>query len=373
MEAGYNYARTTAIGRETSADEALYASMMNYCHEQLGWSVRRTEARVRSEIERRYPKGVLDKLERRQWALPGKRVLDVGAGQGGCLIELLARGADAVGVEPFDEFAEVARLRLDAAGFDRQRLVQSRGEELPFPDDSFDYAISLQVLEHVADPGAILTELYRVLKPGARVFIACENYLSFREQHYKMRWFPLLPKALGVRYLRLRGRPPAFFRDHVHYSTYLQIVRRCREIGFVDLTYRSERRRWERRQAERHARNARARRLPVMRPLARGRDRLANLAFGPRYHASRAFRAGIRLHLEKPGPRLPREGARHRTIDQAATASGDPSRSDRAEQNRGGTETGWGDREPGRDDPGPRGRMVLAEVLSTSSGRRERP
>jgi SAM-dependent methyltransferase len=46
------------------------------------------------------------------------------------------------------------------------------GEKLPFADASFDGVISVAVLEHVQDPFRCAAELYRVLKPGGRIFAA---------------------------------------------------------------------------------------------------------------------------------------------------------------------------------------------------------
>lgn len=46
------------------------------------------------------------------------------------------------------------------------------GRILPFPDESFEGVICTQVLEHVPDPGLLLAEMYRVLKPGGRLIMS---------------------------------------------------------------------------------------------------------------------------------------------------------------------------------------------------------
>ena len=45
------------------------------------------------------------------------------------------------------------------------RVVRARGEQLPFPSDSFDLVLSHEVLEHVGDDRSSLEEIVRVLRP----------------------------------------------------------------------------------------------------------------------------------------------------------------------------------------------------------------
>jgi len=146
--------------------------------------------RIAIEEKRIIPKTVLDELQLFGWNYQGKKVLEIGVGQGGMMLELLERGADAYGIEPGKEFATLARMRLKSAGYNASRIYEEPGESLPFPYNCFDYVISLQVLEHLLDPAPVLREIFRVLVPGGQCHLRCDNYLSFREPHYRVWWQP---------------------------------------------------------------------------------------------------------------------------------------------------------------------------------------
>ena len=59
----------------------------------------------------------------------------------------------------------VARVALQ----DRIALTLGRGEQLPFPDATFDALTFTYLLRYVADPAATLAELARVVKPGGPI------------------------------------------------------------------------------------------------------------------------------------------------------------------------------------------------------------
>lgn len=289
---GYDYA--AGVDQVDSTD-LIRQSLHEYLVGELEWNEADFEERLAVELDRRIPRGLFDRLETESgWDLEGRRLLDVGAGQGAAVQEALLRGADAWGIEPSTGFGRVARIRLRDAGFSFKRIVRSFGERLPFPDEAFDYVVSLQVLEHVEDPARVIREIERVLKPGGYCWIACENYLAFREQHYRVAWLPLLPKWLGAAYLTMRGRDPEFLRRHVTYITYPEFKALVSNTALEDVT---RERTLSKAEKPGEIRRAWLRRLTELlntlgapvRPLAKAYQSLRNL-----------FGVGIRAELRKP-------------------------------------------------------------------------
>jgi len=93
-------------------------------------------------------------------------VLDVATGTGAVARELLAeKGCTVVGLDQSPEMLAEARRRLP----DTVTLVQSRAEELPFPDGAFDALTFTYLLRYVEDPAAVLHELARVVRPGGTI------------------------------------------------------------------------------------------------------------------------------------------------------------------------------------------------------------
>ncbi|HXF12766.1 MAG TPA: methyltransferase domain-containing protein [Terriglobales bacterium] len=96
-----------------------------------------------------------------------------------------------------------------------------------------------QVIEHVQNQTSVLNEALRVLKPGGAIYVACPNYLRFYEPHYKVLFFPLLPKFLASFYLRMRRRDPVLLRQ-LTYTTNRRVRRLLRKLNlqFMDLNER---------------------------------------------------------------------------------------------------------------------------------------
>jgi 2-polyprenyl-3-methyl-5-hydroxy-6-metoxy-1,4-benzoquinol methylase len=145
----------------------------------------------------------------------GTRVLEVGTGTGAMLHALRERGANAEGVELRQDLIEEARRWYGDLPI---RRVKDTG--LPFPDDSFDVVISLDVFEHIPDSDAHLREVWRILKADGTYLIQTPN------------------KWTNVVFETIRWRSFTRFRaDHCSLHTLGQLTRRLIRHRFVVRAY----------------------------------------------------------------------------------------------------------------------------------------
>ncbi len=101
----------------------------------------------------------------------GKRVLEIGLGQGADSESLIRRGAAWSGVDLTAESVERVRTRLTLRDLPFEKLQQGTVLHLPFADDTFDMVFSHGVLHHVPEIRQAEKEIHRVLKPGGELVI----------------------------------------------------------------------------------------------------------------------------------------------------------------------------------------------------------
>ena len=125
----------------------------------------------------------LKNRERSEWVLslldlrPGARVLEIGYGPGADVARVL-RAADGITVAGLDRSAVMRQLasRRNAGAVQDGRADLRVGEagSLPFGENEFDSAFSINCAQFWPDPLAAATEIRRVLKPGGYAVIALQ-------------------------------------------------------------------------------------------------------------------------------------------------------------------------------------------------------
>lgn len=169
--------------------------------------------------------------------VPGEQVLDVGSGPGLLAYDMavaVGPGGRVRGIDASRSMVAMAAKRCAAQSWVDFQLADAT--KLPFPDASFDAAVSTQVYEYVRDIPVALAELHRVLRPGGRAVILDTDYgslvihtedpqrmariLSAWDQHFVHPNLPrLLSSQLRAAGFAIRGRSsiPMFnpeFRDN---------------------------------------------------------------------------------------------------------------------------------------------------------------
>jgi 2-polyprenyl-3-methyl-5-hydroxy-6-metoxy-1,4-benzoquinol methylase len=118
----------------------------------------------------------------------GKCVLDVGCSTGGTTAALAMSheigAAEVIGVDPNERSIAAAQIRMQGLGISNARAHTVTPGRLPFASESFDLVVCVSVLEFVPDNRrGFLSELQRVARPGAHVYVSTPSPWYVRELH----------------------------------------------------------------------------------------------------------------------------------------------------------------------------------------------
>jgi ubiquinone/menaquinone biosynthesis C-methylase UbiE len=102
-------------------------------------------------------------------------ILDAGCGTGVFTIDILALGANVIGL---DISLPMLRRSKEKAGEYPLQIVLGDMLRLPFLDGSFDKVVSVTALEFIEDAKGSVQELFRVTKKGGSILVATLNSLS---------------------------------------------------------------------------------------------------------------------------------------------------------------------------------------------------
>src|SRR5258707_2404009 len=145
------------------------------------------------------------------------KILDYGCGSGEIVRAGISDRLDIYGCETF--YAGSHGQEDAVSDLLGTRIFKIENGIIPFPDSTFDCIVNNQVFEYVEDIDAVLTEIYRVLKPGGQLLSVFPSREVIREGHcgvplahrfskYKFGYYWLLAfRLLGFGYFT-KGKSP---------------------------------------------------------------------------------------------------------------------------------------------------------------------
>jgi SAM-dependent methyltransferase len=147
------------------------------------------------------------------------------AGAFGCVIGL---DNDHVGVLHGRRLAEQAGIPSKKLQF-----LAGDGCSMPLASNSVDGVICNQVYEHVDDQDALMSEIYRVLKPGGACYFGIGTRHVLVEGHYKLPFLSWVPHSVAHVYMKLAGKNAKY---DVRLLSYRNLKKLTKAFGVVDYT-----------------------------------------------------------------------------------------------------------------------------------------
>ncbi len=108
----------------------------------------------------------------------GQLVLEVGCGIGTDAVMFARAGAQVKAIDASPKSLSLAQRHFEVSGLSADLRIAD-AEQLPFADNTFDFAYSHGVLHHTPSPALAIREILRVLKPGGSTLVMVYNRHSY--------------------------------------------------------------------------------------------------------------------------------------------------------------------------------------------------
>ena len=149
---------------------------------------------------------------------PGKRLLDLGSGEGSFVMMVRQSFEEVYGVDISEKAVELCQERGIHA-----KKANLNNEPIPFPDKYFDAVVALDVVEHVFDPIRFLQEIHRVLADGGYTIISTPNIRKIQR----------IASLIMGHFPRTSYDPVGFDGGHLHYFTSRDLRQLMEQNGFT--------------------------------------------------------------------------------------------------------------------------------------------
>jgi len=168
--------------------------------------------------------GCLDQID-----FQGKRVLEIGLGQGADSEQIIKRGGLWSGLDLTPESVDRVRTRMSLRNLPYQDIKQGSALQNPYSDGSFDIVFSHGVLHHIPDIHTAQREIHRVLKPSGELIV-----MLYAKWSLNYLLSIAVVRRLGLVALYLSGiEPNGIYRQHLDHASATGMANYLKMSNFI--------------------------------------------------------------------------------------------------------------------------------------------